>query len=253
MDHLPLPSSPQMGFILFSFHISASNPVNHQILIAFWQQAEMRGLNTDICPDNDMKREEKKKTKNMQHPPGVRERKQQGEVPSPHQRMLQILSEGTEALSSGQALPRLWHIWVMRFTSRPLDLVQKRSATAHTQCGIHSPLERRRVVLHYALDRCQFNALTWLSCLLFPHVHYSLRSINYNHDTGPVYLTTTVWLQRFFKRGCMTCRRLVNREANYEAHDLNTINARIDTSITSLQAYDSQDLRTLEPNILKSC
>lgn len=60
MDHLPLPSSPQMGFILFCFDISASNPVNHQILIAFWQQAEMGGLNTDICPDNDMKRGEKK-------------------------------------------------------------------------------------------------------------------------------------------------------------------------------------------------
>lgn len=40
----------------------------------------------------------------------------------------------------------------------------------------------------------------------------------------------------------MTCCWLVNREANYEAHDLNIINARIDTSITSLQAYDSNKI-----------
>lgn len=40
----------------------------------------------------------------------------------------------------------------------------------------------------------------------------------------------------------MTCRWLVNREANYEARDLNIINARIDTFITSLRAYDSNKI-----------
>lgn len=159
------PSSPQMGFILFCFDISASNPVNHQILIAFWQQAEMWGLNTDICPDND-------KTKKHATSPWFERVETAGRSAISSSKDAPDSFRGfTEALSSGQPLPRLWHIWVMRFTSRPLDLVQKQSATAHTQCGIRSPLERRRVVLHYALDRCQFNALTWLSCLLFPHVH----------------------------------------------------------------------------------
>lgn len=238
MDHLPLPSSPQMGFILFCFDISASNPVNHQILIAFWQQAEMRGLNTDICPDNDMKREGKKN--NMQHPPGVRERKQQGEVPSPHQRMLQILSEGSQRPWAVARLCLDCDTFGWCVLPRGRWTLFENNLQRHTHNAASAVLWREDVS-SFTMHETDVSLMHWPGYpVYFSHTYtHSLISINYNHNTGPVNLTTTVWLQRVFKRGCMTCRWLVNREANYEAHDLNIIN---DTSITSLQAYDSNKI-----------